>query len=245
MVVLSVALPTLRNPLFLVVGAADRVHAAALLARPPQVRPPQVVQQAAAGHDHPDRQRAARRLLVPPGRRARRARVAAADLDGVRAGHPRGQPRPVVRGRAREHGPPRPVRRPGADGDRHLDPAHRRRQPRRDPRLDRVHHPRAGPDQGRDPDAHRAAAAVGLRRRLPADRAGRLPVHRRARVHAADVRRPGVRSRASRPASSSCSSAGSRCSWASCSSAASSTSRSSRWNPSPSSSRSSPPAPSS
>ena len=48
---------------------------------------------------------------------------------------------PLVRGRAREHGPPRAVGRPRADGHRHLDPAHRRRQPRRDPRLHRVHHP--------------------------------------------------------------------------------------------------------
>ena len=63
-----------------------------------------------------------------------------------------------------------------------------RRQPRRDPRLDRVHDPRAGPDQGRDPDADRPAAAVGLRRRLPADRPGGLPVHRRPELHGADVR---------------------------------------------------------
>ena len=81
-----------------------------------------------------------------------------------------------------EHGPPRPVRRPRADGDRHQHPAHRRRQPRRDPRLDRVHDPRADPDQGRDPDPDRAAAPVGLRRRLPADRPRRLPVRRRART---------------------------------------------------------------
>ena len=57
------------------------------------------VQQAAAGHDHADRQRAARRLVVPAGHRARRPRVAAADLDRVRPGHPRGQPRPAVRRR--------------------------------------------------------------------------------------------------------------------------------------------------
>ena len=97
------------------------------------------------------------------------------------AGHPRGQPRPAVRPGAREHGPPRPVRGPRADGHRHQHPAPGRRQPRRDPRLDRVHDPRARPDQGRDPDPDRPAAAVGLRRRLPADRPGRLPVHRRAR----------------------------------------------------------------
>ena len=148
------------------------------------------VQQAAAGHDHPDRQRPAGRLLVPPGHRARRPRVAAADLDRVRPGHPRGQPRPAVRPGAREHGPPRPVGRPRADGHRHLDPAHGRRQPRRDPRLDRVHDPRARPHQGRDPHPDRAAAPVGLRRRLPADRPRRLPVHRRTRLHGADVREP-------------------------------------------------------
>ena len=73
-----------------------------------------------------------------------------------------------------------------------------RRQPRRDPGLDRVHHPRAGPHQGRDPDPHRAAAAVGLRGRLPADRPGRLPVHRGPGLHGADVRRPGERSSACR-----------------------------------------------
>ena len=75
--------------------AADRVHAAALLARPQEVGPPQVVQQAAARHDHPDRQRPPGGVLVPPGRRARRARVPAADLHGVRPRHPRGQPRPA------------------------------------------------------------------------------------------------------------------------------------------------------
>ena len=118
-------------------------------------------------------------------------------------GHPRGQPRPAVRPGAREHGPPRPVGRPRADGHGHLDPAPGRRQPRRDPRLDRVHHPRARPHQGRDPDPDRPAAAVGLRRRLPADRPGRLPVHRGARVHGPDVRQPTRRRRACRPASSS------------------------------------------
>ena len=97
--------------------------------------------------------------------RARRARVAAADLHRVRPGHPRGQPGPLVRHGAREHGPAREVGRPRADGHGHLDPAHRRRQPRRDPRLDRVHHPRAGPHPGRDPHPHGAAAPVGLRRR--------------------------------------------------------------------------------
>ena len=67
----------------------------------------------------------ARRLVVPPGDRARRARVAPADLDRVRPRHPRGQPRPAVRAGAGEHGPPRQVRGPRADGHRHRDPAHR------------------------------------------------------------------------------------------------------------------------
>ena len=66
-----------------------------------------------------------RRLVVPPGDRAGRARVAAADLDRVRPRHPRGQPRPAVRAGAGEHGPPRPVRRPRADGHGHQHPAHR------------------------------------------------------------------------------------------------------------------------
>ena len=70
-----------------------------------------------------------------------------------------------VRAGPGEHGPPRAVGRPGADGHRHLHPAPGRRQPRRDPRLDRLHHPRAGPHQGRDPDPDGPAADVGLRRR--------------------------------------------------------------------------------
>ena len=74
-----------------------------------------------------------------------------------------------------EHGPPRPLGRPRADGHGHLHPAHGRRQPRRDPRLDRVHDPRAGPDQGRDPHPDRPAAHVGLRRGfLPIGLAGFL-----------------------------------------------------------------------
>ena len=181
--------PALGNPFVLLIGGPDRVHAPALLAQSPQERPARTVQQAAAGHDHPDRQRPARRLVVPAGDRAGRARGAAADLDRVRPGHPRGQPRPGLRDGPREHGPARPLRRPGADGHGHLDPAQRRRQPGRDPRLDRLHDPRAGPDQGRDPHPDRPAAPVGLRRRLPADRPGRLPVHRRTRLHGPDVRR--------------------------------------------------------
>ena len=55
------------------------------------------------------------------------------------------------------------------------------RQPRRDPGLDRLHDPRAGPHQGRDPHPDRPAADVRLRRGVPADRPGRVPVHHRAR----------------------------------------------------------------
>ena len=68
-------------------------------------------------------QRAPGRVVVPPGDRAGRARGAAADLHRVRAGHPRGQPRPAVRAGAGEHGPARAVGRPRADGHRHLHPA--------------------------------------------------------------------------------------------------------------------------
>ena len=57
-----------------------------------------------------------------------------------------------------------------------------------DPRLDRVHDPRAGPDQGRDPHAHGPAADLRLCRGVPADRPGRLPVRDRAELHGADVR---------------------------------------------------------
>ena len=88
------------------------------------------------------------------------------------------------------------------------DPAPGRWQPRRDPRLDRLHHPRARPHQGRDPDPDRAAAPVGLRRRLPADRAwpascSSPPPGSWSPMFA----NPPVPSWASRPASSSCSSA--------------------------------------
>ena len=200
MFLLSVRLPGARQPALPAHRRPHRLLHPALLAQPPQERPARRLQQAAPGHDHPDRQRAARRLVVPAGHRAGRPRVAAADLDRVRPGHPRGQPRPAVRPGAREHGPPRAVGRPRADGHRHLHPAPGRRQPRRDPRLDRVHDPRARPDQGRDPDPDRAAAPVGLRRRLPADRPGRLPVRRRARLHGADVRERHPRSSACRPA---------------------------------------------
>ncbi len=40
-----------------------------------------------------------------------------------------------------QHGPPRPFRGPRADDHRHHHPAPGGRQPRRDPRLDRLHHP--------------------------------------------------------------------------------------------------------
>ena len=126
------------------VPADRRIHRvlhSALLAEPPQGQPPQRVQQAAAGHDHAACQRAAGGFLVPAGDRAGRARVTAADLHRVRAGHPRGQPRPAVRAGDGEHGSSGEVRGPRAHGDRDHDPAPGRRQPRRDPRLDRVHDP--------------------------------------------------------------------------------------------------------
>ena len=74
-----------------------RLLAAAVLARPAQGQAPQGVQQRPGRHDHAARQLAARRLVVPAGRRDGRARDAAADLDRVRARHPRGQPGPAVR----------------------------------------------------------------------------------------------------------------------------------------------------
>ena len=117
--------PALGNPLLWVIGALVGFWLPRFwLGRRKNGRLERL-QQAAAGHDHPDRQRAARRLVVPPGDRAGRPRVASADLDRVRPGHPRGQPRPAVRSGAREHGPPRAVGRPRADGHGHLHPAHR------------------------------------------------------------------------------------------------------------------------
>ena len=97
--------------------------------------------------------------------------------------------------RAREHGPPRAVRGLRADGHGHRDPAPGRRQPRRDPRLDRVHDPRADPDQGRDPDPDRAAAHVRLRRRRPALRPRLLHLPRGAEVLRPDVRQAAGRHR--------------------------------------------------
>jgi hypothetical protein len=187
MLLLSVAIKGLGHPIALLVGALVGFMIPRFWLN--RRKSSRLLRQAAAGHDHADRQRAARRLLVPPGDRAGRPGVAAADLHRVRPRDPGGKPGPRLRHRPREHGPPREVGRPGADGDRHLDPAHRRRQPGRDPRLDRLHDPRAHPHRGRDPDPDRPAAAVGLRRRFPPIGSG-VPVHRRAGLHVADVRRP-------------------------------------------------------
>ena len=187
-------------------AAHRRTHrflAPTLLAEPPQERPPQRLQQAAARHDHPHRQRAARRFVLPPGHRAGRARVAPADLDRVQPRHPRGQPGPAVRAGAREHGPARALGRPRADGDRDLDPVPGGRQPCRDPGLDRLHDPRAGPHQGRDPHPDRPAAPVRLRRGRPADRPGGLPVRRRPRASWRRCSSIPQRCWAFRPASSS------------------------------------------
>ena len=170
MFLLSPFFPTLGNPLFLLIGGVVGFFIPRFWLSPPQGRPAERLQQAAGRHHHAHRQRAARRLVVPAGHRDGRARDAAADLDRVRARHPRGQPRPALRRRAGQHGPPRPLRRPGADGHGHHHPAPGRRQPGRDPRLDRLHHPRARAHQGRDPDPDRPAAHVGLRGRLPAHR---------------------------------------------------------------------------
>ncbi len=170
------------------------------------------VQQAASRHDHSDRQLSASRVVVPPGHRDGRPGSATADHRGVRPRRPGGQPRPRLRRRAGEHGPPRSIRRPRVDGDRNHDSAPGRRQPRRDPGLDRIHDSRTCPDQGRDPDADRPTADVGLRRRRHADRARGDPVRNRPYVHAADVRKPTGRPRDCRPGSFSSWSAASSCS---------------------------------
>ena len=108
------------------------------------------VRRAAPGHDHAAGELAARRLVVPPGHRARHPRGASADQRGVRARRARHAAGHGPAAGAQQPRPPRRVRGPRADGDRHPDPEPGRRQPRHRPRLDRVHHPRADPDQGRD-----------------------------------------------------------------------------------------------
>ena len=161
----------LREPARLDRRARARLLAAALLAQSTQGQAAQGVQQRPGRHDHAARQLAARRLVVPPGGRDDRARDAATHLDRVRARHPRGQPGPAARRGAGQPPAPRALGRPRPDDHGHRHPPHGRRQPRRDPRHHRLHDPRAGPHQGRDPDPDRAAAHVGLRRRLPARRA--------------------------------------------------------------------------
>ncbi len=78
MVFLSVFLPALRQPAVPADRDRDRVLPASALARPPAKRSPGRVQQAAPGHDHLDRERPARRFVVPPGDRAGRSRDATA-----------------------------------------------------------------------------------------------------------------------------------------------------------------------
>ena len=56
MLMLSVFVPTLGNPLFLVIGLLIGFMLPRFLAQAQEVRPAQVVQQAAAEHDHPDRE---------------------------------------------------------------------------------------------------------------------------------------------------------------------------------------------
>ena len=191
-------------------------------------RAPRRLQQAAAGHDHPDRERPARRLLVPAGHRAGGPRVAATGVHRVRACHPRGQPRAFVRRGPREHGPPREVGRPGADGHGHLHPAHRRRQPRRDPRLDRVHHPGTRPHQGR-------IRTLTAQQRLSGYVVGMLPIGLAGFlfIAAPDFMKPMFDNRAAVGGLPLgviiLMVAASRCSWASCSSGRSWISRSSRW----------------
>ena len=166
----STAFETLANPIALVIGGVVG-FSSAHLAEPSEGQAPQGVQQQSRRHDHPDLQCTAVGILVPAGHRAGRPRDAAADLHRIQPRHPRGEPRPPVRGGPRQHGSPRPLGRSRADDDGHFDPAPGRRQPCRDPRLHCLHHPGAGTHQGRDPYPHGAAADVRLRRRVPPDRA--------------------------------------------------------------------------
>ena len=64
------------------------------------------------------------------------------------------------------------VRGPGADGHRHQHPEPGRWQPGHGAGLDRLHHPRARPDHGRDQDADRHAALQRLRHHPAAGRPG-------------------------------------------------------------------------
>ena len=88
MIALSVVFTGARQPAPVGHRRPRRRLAAAVLARSPQERPAERIQQAAARHDHPHRQRAAGRVVVPPGDRDGRPRVASADLARVRPGHP-------------------------------------------------------------------------------------------------------------------------------------------------------------
>ncbi len=72
MFLLSPFLPALGQSDLPADRAAHRVHAAALLAGSPPQRPAGGLQQAPAGHDHADRQRPARRLVLPAGDRTGR-----------------------------------------------------------------------------------------------------------------------------------------------------------------------------
>ena len=90
----SVVFPALANPFVLLIGGLIGFAIPRFWLAPAAQRPPQPVQQAAPGHDHPDRQRAARRFVVPAGDRAGRPRGAAAGLDRVRPGDPGSEPRP-------------------------------------------------------------------------------------------------------------------------------------------------------
>ena len=193
-----------------VAGGRRRLLAAAVLARPPQER---------AASRRSTARLADTITLIANSLRAGSSFLQAIEMvvretqppisHRVRPRHPRGQPRPAVRAGAHQPGPPRPLGRPGADDHGHRHPAPGRRQPGRDPRLHRVHHPRARPHQGRDQDPHRAAAHVGLRRRLPAHRPAGHPLGHRAPVHGPDVREATRAVRAAARACSSSPSAGS------------------------------------
>ena len=109
MLLLSPLVPTFGNPLFLLIGGfIGFLIPAFWLGRRKSGRLNSFNKQS-AGHDHPHRQRAAGRLIVPAGHRTRRARVATTDLDRIQSRHPRGQPRPAIRPGAGEHGSSSPL----------------------------------------------------------------------------------------------------------------------------------------
>ena len=146
--VLGFILPGFQNPVALAVLFAIGAYFPRWYVGLPAAQAADRLRPPAAGHDHPPRQLAAGRLVVPAGARAGHAGGAAADLRGVRARRARDEPRRGAPAGAQQPGPPRGVGGPRADGHRHQHPEPGRWQPRDGARLDRLHHSRAGPDPG-------------------------------------------------------------------------------------------------